>query len=205
MARADRLITAPFLLAVLGTLGIFLSIGMLLPVLPVYAKGPLDTGNVGIGLAVAAASPTALLFQPIAGRLGDRRGRRLLVVAGPLIMAATIASYTMVDALLPLVALRLATGVGEALAFVGFATVVNDLAPEDRRGETISIYEDKRITITPERIVAALEADGIVGRELTQEGFDAYLQGRIGAFGRNNAFSLSLALFNAAGAGRSVG
>jgi MFS family permease len=140
VARTDRLITAPFLLAVLGTLGIFLSIGMLLPVLPVYAKGPLDAGNVGIGLAVAAASPTALLFQPIAGRLGDRRGRRLLVVAGPLIMAATIASYTMVDALLPLVALRLATGVGEALAFVGFATVVNDLAPEDRRGETISIY-----------------------------------------------------------------
>ena len=138
--RADRLITAPFLLAVLGTLGIFLSIGMLLPVLPVYAKGPLDAGNIGIGLAVAAASPTALLFQPIAGRLGDRRGRRLLVVAGPLIMATTIASYTLVDALLPLVTLRLATGVGEAFAFVGFATVVNDLAPEDRRGETISIY-----------------------------------------------------------------
>jgi MFS family permease len=140
MSRPDRVITAPFLLAVAGTLGIFLSIGMLLPVLPVYAKGPLDAGNVGIGLAVAAASPTALLFQPIAGRLGDRRGRRLLVIAGPLIMAATIASYTLVDSLAALSMLRLATGVGEALAFVGFATVVNDLAPEERRGETISLY-----------------------------------------------------------------
>jgi MFS family permease len=140
VSRPGRLVTGPFLLAVAGTFGIFLSIGMLLPVLPVYAKGPLDAGNIGIGLAIAAASPTALLFQPIAGRLGDRRGRRLLVIAGPLLMGATIASYTLVDSLWALSALRLATGVGEAMAFVGFATVVNDLAPDDRRGETISLY-----------------------------------------------------------------
>lgn len=138
--RTERLVTGPFLLAVVGTLGVFLSIGMLLPVLPVYAKGPLDAGNVGIGLAVAAASPTALFFQPIAGRLGDRRGRRLLVIAGPLIMACAIAAYTMTGSLLALMALRLATGIGEAMAFVGFATIVNDLAPDDRRGETISLY-----------------------------------------------------------------
>jgi MFS family permease len=136
----DRLLTTPFALAVLATFGVFASIGMLLPVLPLYAKGPLDVGNVGIGLAVAAASPTALLFQPVAGRLGDRRGRRLLVVAGPLLMAASIASYSLVDTFWALVVLRLVTGVGEALAFVGVATVVNDLAPDDRRGETISLY-----------------------------------------------------------------
>lgn len=140
MSRTERLVTGPFLLAVTGTLGVFLAIGMLLPVLPVFAKGPLDVGNIGIGLAVAAASPTALFFQPIAGRLGDRRGRRLLVIAGPLLMAATIAAYTLVESLPALVALRLATGVGEALAFVGFATIVNDLAPDERRGETISLY-----------------------------------------------------------------
>jgi MFS family permease len=138
--RADRLLSFPFALAVASTLGIFLSIGMLLPVLPVYAKGPLDAGSIGIGIAVAAASPTALFFQPIAGRLGDRRGRRLLVVSGALIMAATIAAYSWVDSLWALSALRLATGIGEALAFVGVATVVNDLAPPERRGETISLY-----------------------------------------------------------------
>lgn len=140
MPRADRVLSVPFALAVASTLGIFLTIGMLLPVLPVYAKGPLDAGSIGIGIAVAAASPTALFFQPIAGRLGDRRGRRLLVVSGALIMAVTIATYTWVDSLWALSALRLATGVGEALAFVGVATVVNDLAPPERRGETISLY-----------------------------------------------------------------
>lgn len=140
MQPPPRLLTTPFLLAVLATFGVFASIGMLLPVLPLYAKGPLDVGGVGIGLAVAAASPTALLFQPVAGRLGDVRGRRLLVVAGPLLMALSIAAYTPVDTFWALVALRLVTGIGEALAFVGVATVINDLAPEERRGETISLY-----------------------------------------------------------------
>ena len=140
MPRTDRLLSLPFLLAVAATLGVFLTIGMLLPVLPVYAKGPLDAGSLGIGLAVAAASPTALLFQPIAGRLGDRRGRRLLVVAGPLLMAGSIATYTATGSLWVLLSLRLVTGVGEALAFVGVATVINDLAPEERRGEAISLY-----------------------------------------------------------------
>jgi MFS family permease len=136
----DRLLTPPFVLAVVATFGIFLTIGMLLPVLPLYAKGPLDAGSVGVGLAVAASSPTALLFQPIAGRLGDQRGRRLLVVVGPLLIAASVATYTLVDSLPALLGLRLVTGIGEAIAFVGVATVVNDLAPEDRRGETVSIY-----------------------------------------------------------------
>ena len=140
MRQAERLLTRPFLLAVLAILGVSLTIGMLLPVLPLYAKGPLGTGSVGVGLAVAAASPTALLFQPLAGRIGDRRGRRVLVIFGPLVVAVSVAAYTLVDSLGALVALRLVTGIGEGCIFVGAATVINDLAPEERRGEAVSLY-----------------------------------------------------------------
>jgi MFS family permease len=140
MRSRGRLVTKTFLLAVLAIFGVALTIGMLLPVLPVYAKRELEVGSVGVGLAVAAASPTALLFQPIAGRLGDRRGRRLLVIAGPLVVAASVAGYALTDALWTLVLLRLVTGIGEGFTFVGAATVVNDLAPEERRGEAVSLY-----------------------------------------------------------------
>jgi MFS family permease len=135
-----RLVTRPFALAVVAIFGVALTIGMLLPVLPLYAKRELDAGSVGIGLAVAAASPAALVFQPIAGRIGDRRGRRILVLAGPLIVAVSVAAYTFTDTLWALLALRLVTGVGEGMIFVGTGTVVNDLAPEHRRGEAISLY-----------------------------------------------------------------
>lgn len=65
------------------------------------------------------------------------------------------------------------------------------------KGETISIYEDKTVSITPEVIIRQIQDDGFTDRDVSQPEFDAYLQSRIQAFGRNNAFSLSLAFFNA--------
>ena len=65
------------------------------------------------------------------------------------------------------------------------------------QGETISIYEDKR-TIDGAGIIEKINTDGVVGRELTQAELDGYLDGKIPEFGRNNAYALSLAFFNAA-------
>jgi MFS family permease len=136
----ERLLTRPFALTVAAEFGVFLTIGMLLPVVPVYAKDALGAGSVGIGIAVAAVSPTALLFQPLVGRIGDRRGRRPLVIVGPLIVAAVVAGYTVANDLWTLVGLRLVGGIGEALLFVGAATIITDLAPASRRGEALSLY-----------------------------------------------------------------
>jgi enolase len=70
------------------------------------------------------------------------------------------------------------------------------------QGETISIYEDKKVLIEPATIIQRIESDGHLGRALTQEDFDDYLQQRIALFGRNNAYGLSLAFFKAAGVSR---
>ncbi len=137
---SDRVLTRPFLLAVLAELAACLSIGMLLAILPVYADDQLAAGSFGVALVVAAVSPMLLLTQPYAGRVGDRRGRRVLIVSGALIAAASVAAYTFADSLAPLVGLRLLTGVGEGLMLVGLATMVTDLAPPTRRGEALSLY-----------------------------------------------------------------
>ena len=138
--QPDRVLTRPFVLAVLAILGVSFPIGMLLPVLPLFAKGPLGTGSIGVGIAIAAASPTALLVQPLAGRLADRRGRRVLVIVGPLIVAVSVATYTFVDTPALLGLLRRVTEIGEGMLFLGAATVVTDVAPEERRGEAVSLY-----------------------------------------------------------------
>jgi predicted MFS family arabinose efflux permease len=62
------------------------------------------------------------------------------MVSGSLVMAVAIAGYTVAETLATLIVLRLLTGVGEALVFVGSGTIVADLAPVDRRGEALSIY-----------------------------------------------------------------
>ena len=65
------------------------------------------------------------------------------------------------------------------------------------QGETISVYEDKTSPAGPESVVVRLKKDAILDAPLTQESFDAYLEQNIHALGRNNAFALSLALFDA--------
>jgi MFS family permease len=138
--QVDRILTRPFVLTVATEFALCLSIGMLLAVIPVYADDELAVGSFGVALAVAAVSPMLLVCQPIAGRIGDRRGRRVLVVAGGLIAGVSVVSYTVADSLELLIALRVLTGIGEGLLLVGAATIVTDLAPERRRGEALSLY-----------------------------------------------------------------
>ena len=139
-APTGRLVTKPFLLAVLSTFGGMLSIGVLLPVLPRFAEGPLDAGGVGIGLSVGASSITAVLAQPLVGRLVDVRGRRVLLIGGPAVLALAGLGYTVADSLETVIAFRLLAGVGEGALLVSGVTVVTDLAPVERRGQAVSYF-----------------------------------------------------------------
>ena len=138
--QPDRVLTKPFILTVLAEFATCMSIGMLLVILPVYVNDDLGAGSFGVALAIGAVSPMILLSQPIAGRIGDRKGRRILVVAGALIAAVSVAAYSFAGSLELLIAFRLFTGLGEAMVLVGAATIVTDLAPENRRGEALSLY-----------------------------------------------------------------
>ena len=138
--QPDRVLTRPFVLTMLTEFALCTSIGMLLAVVPVYADHELDVGSFGVAVAVAAVSPMVLVCQPLAGRFGDRRGRKKLIVAGGAIAAVAVAGYVVADSLALLVGLRLLTGAGEALLLVGAATMITDLAPEHRRGEALSLF-----------------------------------------------------------------
>jgi MFS family permease len=138
--RSTRLLSPSFLLITTLTLLYFLSVGMAIPVLPRYVEGPLGGGNLAVGLVTGAFGVSAVVMRPFAGRFSDQRGRRPLVVAGATLAAASIFGYRFAPAIGPLILLRLVNGVGEALWFVGAASVVNDLAPAGRRGEALSYF-----------------------------------------------------------------
>ena len=138
--QPDRVLSKPFVLTMLAEFALCTSIGMLLAVVPVYADHDLGVGSFGVALAVAAVSPMVLVCQPLAGRYADRNGRRILVVAGGVLAAIAVVGYVVADSLPLLIVLRLLTGTGEALALVGAATIVTDLAPEHRRGEALSVF-----------------------------------------------------------------
>jgi len=136
----ERLITPPFLVVTLSTFAYFLFVGMLNPVLPVFVEDDLGGGGVAIGAQVAAFSLAAIGVRPVIGLVGDRAGRRVLMLAGALLSAVSGAALAGVDTLALLLVLRAVTGVGEAALFVGAATLIADLSPPHRRAEGTSYF-----------------------------------------------------------------
>lgn len=135
-----RLVTSRFAVVTAATFCYFFALGALLPTLPRYVEDELGGGGIAVGVVVGVFAVSAALARPWAGRLGDVKGRRILVSGGSLIVGLSVLAYALVDSLVPLVALRLVTGFGEAALFVGAATAIQDLAPDDRRGEAASYF-----------------------------------------------------------------
>ena len=120
-------------------LAVFVSFGILVLTLPLYGKDSLGAGSVGVGIAMGAASLTALLLGPPSGRVADRRGRRGMLVGGAAVMVAAYVALVLDPSLPAVVVIRLVAGAGEAAFIVAAFTVVTDLAPPERRGEAISL------------------------------------------------------------------
>ena len=135
-----RLLTLRFALVVSSGLAYFLALGMLLPVVPLFVKDELGGNNVAVGVAVGAFAVGAVLLRPFAGRIGDRAGRRVLIIGGAIIVGAAGLLYLLASGLVSLVLVRVLAGVGEAAFFVGAASMITDLSPEARRGEAISYW-----------------------------------------------------------------
>ncbi len=137
---SESLVTPRFVLIVASGLAYFFALSMLTPVLPLYIKGPLHGNGLSVGLGVGAFAVGAVLLRPYAGKIGDRTGRRWLVIGGALVVSVSVAGYGLIDSLGWLVFARLVTGLGEAAFFVGAATMITDLAPPERRGEALSYW-----------------------------------------------------------------
>lgn len=135
-----RLLTRRFVLLTFSTFSYFVALAMLIPTLPRYVVDELDGGGIEVGLVVGAFALSAGALRPFAGRLGDERGRRLLVVGGSAIFAVTVLGYLVASSVALLVLARVAGGVGEAGMWVGSATTSQDLAPPHRRAEAASYY-----------------------------------------------------------------
>ena len=195
--HGDSVITPRFVLVVTAGLLYFFSLGMLLPVVPLFVEGPLDSGKLAVGVAVGAFSVGAIVLRPWAGIMGDRIGRRVLIIGGAVVVAASAGLYHVASGVTSLVVIRVLGGIGEAAFFVGAGTMVTDLAPEERRGEAISYWSVAvygGLALGPWlgeslacRDASASCADGDFGIVWTVSAALALAAGAIGVFTRETA------------------
>jgi MFS family permease len=138
---AERLLTPQFVLIVTIGLAYFLALGALLPTVPLLVTNVLGGDEIAVGIAVGAFALGAVVVRPWAGRIGDRFGRRALILVGPTLVGLSIAAYHLAGTSLPaMIAVRLVGGIGEAAMFVGAGTMITDLSPDHRRGEALSYW-----------------------------------------------------------------
>lgn len=135
-----RVVTWPFVVVTAVTLVFFTSIGVTLVTVPLFVERELGAGEFGIGLTIASFAAAAIAARPLITRLGDRYGRRRLMMGGALLAAAGSSVAGLAGTLPVLLVLRGITGVGEAALFVGAITLIADLSPRDRRAEGASYF-----------------------------------------------------------------
>ena len=140
VGSTERLVTRPFVVVTSAVLVVFVYIGMLAPVVPLFVERELGGGELGLGLNAAVFSGAAIASWVFLGRLADRYGRRALMIAGALLCGVAGAALGQSDTLATALGLRAIAGVGEAMVFVGGATLVADLAPARRRAEAASYF-----------------------------------------------------------------
>jgi len=111
-------------------------LGLVAPLLP-EIQARTGAGDEAVGLALAAyAVPIAFLSLPL-GRAADSVGRKKLLVAGLLLVAAGSAMVAMSDSLGVLIAARAVQGTGSAASWIAALALVSDTAPEGQRGQAL--------------------------------------------------------------------
>lgn len=117
-----------------------LAVGAVLPVLPRYVHGPLDGGDLAVGVVIGSYAVTGLLLRPFAGRFADLRGRRPTFVLGSALVGVAGFLYLLPLGVPGLICARLVLGAGEGTLFTAGSAWIVDLAPPQRRGRLIGLY-----------------------------------------------------------------
>lgn len=106
----------------------------------VYLRIGLSLTSAEISLVRNLNSGVGLVAAPVAGYLGDRLGRKFVIIEALIIQAAVSALYPFSTALLPMLVVNTLGGITRpAIHTVGYALAADHI-PEDQRGRLFGAY-----------------------------------------------------------------
>ena len=116
-----------------------LGVGLVIPFMPIYAK-TLGATALSIGVFFASFPLAQMCFMPTIGRLSDRHGRKWFISAGLLLCSLLSLWFVHAPNMLYLIIGRFVQGGTMALILPIATAYVGDLAPPDRRGTYMGIF-----------------------------------------------------------------
>jgi len=137
--KRGALISGPVASLALAMLVSAFGFQLLLSVVPLYTAA-VGGGTGGAGLATATFMLTTVLTQVAMPRLLGRFGYRRVLVAGLLFLGLPALLYPLAGGVAGVLAVTLLRGVGFGIVTVGFAALIVELAPPERRGEALGLF-----------------------------------------------------------------
>lgn len=129
----------PFIIVWLALFIGIAGIGMVSPLLPVFAE---DMGASGIwlGLVFSSFAFSQVPLMPVVGRLSDRFGKKFFLWFGLLIYAMAAVGYFWSPGYRELVLFRVVSGVGSAMVIPTAYAYVGKLAPHGYEGRYMGLF-----------------------------------------------------------------
>jgi MFS family permease len=155
-----RLLTWTFVALATATLAFYVGSGIVLTAAPLFGERSLGLSKAMVGVAIAIFSIAALVMRPVVGWSTDRFGRRRALLLGAVLTVGGLLFHVVALNLPLFIVARCILGAGEAFWLVAALAAAADLAPEGRRGESLSFLS---LTLYVGLAVGPAMAEAILG------------------------------------------
>ena len=116
-----------------------LSLGIVTPILPVYAKSMNATG-LELGIIFSGFALSRGIFAPIIGQFSDRHGRKNLIVIGLIFFIILSLCYVLADSPLTLTLIRIVEGLSTVLVTTVAQSYIGDIIPVGKEGNYMNLF-----------------------------------------------------------------
>ena len=114
-------------------------LGIIDPILPLYAKSMKATG-IQLGIIFAGFALSRSIFAPFVGQYSDRHGRKNLMIAGLVLFTAVSVCFVYAKSPLVLTLVRLVQGFAVVLVTPVAQAYIGDLTPVGKEGKYMNLF-----------------------------------------------------------------
>jgi len=134
-----HMIRRVFPILALSIFSSMLGVGIIAPLLPLYADSLGATG-IWLGVIFASFSVSRAIFLPIIGRLSDRGGRKRFISIGLLIYTIISLGYIWASSVSQLTLVRLIQGAAAGMIVPIAQAYIGDVSPEGEEGKWMGYF-----------------------------------------------------------------
>lgn len=128
-----------FFILFVATVITMLGLGIIEPILPIYAKS-MKASGIALGVIFAGFALSRTIFAPIMGQYSDRHGRKNLMIAGLALFAIVSALFVLATDPLELTLIRILQGFSAVLVAPIAQSYIGDMTPVGKEGKYMNLF-----------------------------------------------------------------